>query len=41
MHACDWVQTSRGFWQLHVPHNRQQVPDLVLISRTATDEEES
>jgi hypothetical protein len=41
MHACDWVQTSRGFWQLHVPHNRQQAPDLVLISRAATDEEDS
>jgi hypothetical protein len=41
MQACDWVQTSRGFWQLHVPRNRQQAPDLVPISRAATDEEDS
>lgn len=40
MQACDWLQTNRGFWQLHVPRTRQQLPDLVLVSSAAPDEEE-
>jgi hypothetical protein len=33
MHAGDWVQTTQGFWQLHVPDCGHKVPCLIRLDQ--------
>jgi hypothetical protein len=41
MGAADWIQTSLGFWQLHVPSRRPEPPSLLRLAPAASEAKES